>query len=59
MQEKKENYKVMNLGGVPTDYSDKNNWAHLPENTDNAVDTFFIYPTLYVNPEPDAPTLFR
>ena len=46
----------MNLVGVPTDYSDKNNWAHLPENTDNAVDTFFIYPTLYVNPEPDAPT---
>ena len=47
----------MNLVGVPTDYSDKNNWAHLPENTDNAVDTFFIYPTLYVNPEPDAPTI--
>ena len=57
MQENKENYKVMNLVGVPTDYSDKNNWAHLPENTDNAVDTFFIYPTLYVNPEPDAPTI--
>lgn len=57
MQEKKENYKVKNLVGVPTDYSDKNNWAHLPENTDNAVDTFFIYPTLYVNPEPDAPTI--
>ena len=31
MQEKKENYKVKNLVGVPTDYSDKNNWAHLPE----------------------------
>ena len=57
MQEKKENYKVTNLVGVPTDCSDKNNWAHLPENTDNAVDTFFIYPTLYVNPEPDAPAI--
>ncbi len=57
MQDKKENYKVTNLVGVPTDYSDKNNWAHLPENTDNAVDTFFIYPTLYINPEPDAPTI--
>ncbi len=57
MQEKKENYKIKNLVGVPTNYSDKNNWAHLPENTDNAVDTFFIYPTLYVNPEPDAPTI--
>ena len=56
MQEK-ENYKVMNLVGVPTDYSDKNNWAYLPENTDHAVDTFFIYPTLYINPEPDAPAI--
>lgn len=56
MQEK-ENYKVMNLVGVPTDYSDKNNWAHLPEKTDNAVDTFFIYPTLYTNPEHDAPAI--
>ena len=57
MQEKQDNYKVMNLVGVPTDYSDKNNWAHLPENTDNAVDTFFIYPTVYMNPEPDAPAI--
>ncbi len=57
MQEKQDNYKVMNLVGVPTDYSDKDNWAHLPENTDNAVDTFFIYPTVYMNPEPDAPAI--
>ena len=52
-----ENYKVKNLVGVPPDYSDENNWAHLPENTDNAVDTFFIYPTVYVNPEPGAPEI--
>ena len=52
-----ENYKVKNLVGVPTDYSDENNWAHLPENTDKAVDTFFIYPTVYVNPEPGAPEI--
>ena len=57
MQDEKENYKVMNLVGVPTDYSDENNWAHLPENTDKAVDTFFIYPTVYVNPEPGAPEI--
>ncbi len=57
MQEKNENYKVTNLVGVPTDYSDENNWAYLPENTDKAVDTFFIYPTLYINPEPDAPAI--
>ena len=55
MQEKNGNYKVTNLVGVPTNYSDENNWAYLPENTDKAVDTFFIYPTLYINPEPDAP----
>lgn len=30
---------------------------HLPKNTDKAVDTFFIYPTLYINPEPIAPTI--
>lgn len=57
MQDKNENYKVTNLVEVPTDYSDENNWAHLPENTDKAVDTFFIYPTLYFNPEPDAPAI--
>ena len=56
MQEK-ENYKVKDLVGVPTDYSDENNWVHLPENTDKAVDTFFIYPTVYINPEPDAPKI--
>lgn len=57
MQDKNENYKVINLVGVLTDYSDENNWAHLPENTDKVVDTFFIYPTLYFNPEPDAPAI--
>lgn len=46
----KSQYKVMNLVGIPTDYSDKNNWAHLPENPDKEVDTFFIYPTVYINP---------
>ena len=57
MQNEKQNYKVTNLVGVPTDYSNENNWAHLPENTDKAVDTFFIYPTVYINPELDAPAI--
>ena len=57
MQNEKQNYNVTNLVGVPTDYSNENNWAHLPENTDKAVDTFFIYPTVYINPEPDAPKI--
>ena len=50
-------YRVTNLVGTPTDYSDKNNWFHLPENTDKPVDTFFIYPTVYINPAPDAPII--
>ncbi len=50
-------YKVTNLVGTPTDYSNRNNWVHLPENTDKEVDTFFVYPTVYVNPAPDAPTI--
>ena len=57
MQDEKQNYKIMNLVGIPTNYSDENNWAHLPKNIDKAVDTFFIYPTVYVNPEPDAPAI--
>ena len=50
-------YKVKNLVGTPTDYSDKNNWVHLPENTDKDVDTFFLYPSVYINPAPDAPEI--
>ncbi|MEE1156852.1 MAG: DUF3089 domain-containing protein [Methanobrevibacter sp.] len=57
MSDENQKYKVQNLVGVPTDYSDENNWAHLPENADKAVDTFFIYPTLYFNPNPTAPTI--
>ena len=52
-----EGYKVTHLVGTPTDYSDTDNWAHLPENTDKDVDTFFVYPTVYINPRPDAPTI--
>ena len=50
-------YKVTNLIGKPTDYSNRNNWVHLPENTDKEVDTFFVYPTVYINPETDAPAI--
>ena len=50
-------YKVTNLVGTPTDYANKNNWAHLSENADKEVDTFFVYPTAYINPAPDAPAI--
>ena len=52
-----DDYKVTNLVGAPTDYSDKNNWFRLPEKADKDVDTIFLYPTVYVNPAPDAPAI--
>ena len=52
-----DGYKVTDLVGTPTDYSDENNWAHLPDNTDKPVDTFFVYPTVYINPAEDAPSI--
>lgn len=57
MSQKTQGYKVTNLVGTPTDYSDKNNWAHLPKIADKDVDTLFIYPTVYINPEPGAPAI--
>ena len=51
------NYQVSNLVGTPTDYSDTNNWAHLPDKADKEVDTFFVYPTVYINSSPDAPEI--
>ena len=50
-------YRVQNLVGTPTDYSDRGMWAHLPEVADKPVDTFFIYPTLYIDPTPGAPDI--
>lgn len=50
-------YQVTDLVGTPTDYSDSENWAHLPEQGDKPVDTFFVYPTVYINPSEDAPAI--
>ncbi len=50
-------YKVTNLVVTPTDYSDKSNWFRLPEKADKDVDTVFFYPTVYINPAPDAPAI--
>ena len=57
MYEESQKYRVTNLVGTPTDYSDKNNWVHLPENADKEVDTFFVYPTVYINRAPGAPEI--
>ena len=45
------------LIGTPSDYSDVNNWAYLPEETVHEVDTFFIYPTVYSSAAPGAPKI--
>ena len=52
-----DGYKVTDLAGTPSDYSDKNNRVYMPENADKEVDTFFLYPTVYFNPAPDAPQI--
>ena len=57
MSEETQSYKVTNLVGTPTDYSNERNWAHLPKCADKDVDTFFVYPTLYIDPRPGAPDL--
>ena len=57
MIDESQKYRVTNLFGTPTDYSEKSNWAHLPENADCKVDTFFVYPSVYFNMAPDAPTI--
>ena len=36
------------------DYSDPSNWYQIPEITKD-VDTFFIYPTLFMDAEKNAP----
>ena len=54
---KTQQYRVTNLVGTPTDYSKESNWAHLPDTSDQDVDVFFVYPTVYMNPAPDAPTV--
>lgn len=38
---KEQGYKITNLVGTSSDYSDKNNWLNTP-NTDKPVDTLFI-----------------
>ena len=50
-------YEMKDLVGVPTDYSKESNWVHLPKDADKEVDTFFVYPTVYINPAPDAPAI--
>lgn len=49
-------YPIEPLVGEATDYADADNWASLPEALKDA-DTFYIYPTAYINTDPDAPAI--
>lgn len=50
-------YKVTNLVGTPTDYSDKNNWVHITENPDKEEDKMLRYGVM--EQFKDAPSLFK
>ena len=45
------------LAGVPSDYSNPDNWASLPQKPDKKADTIYIYPTAYINTAKDAPEI--
>lgn len=49
-------YEITDIVGESSDYSNKDNWVSIPEITKD-VDTFYIYPTVYINPSPDAPAI--
>lgn len=54
MTEKKTVF-FSNMAGVPTDYSNKSNWLHLPDAAPYDVDIFYLYPSTYAPKEADAP----
>lgn len=41
-------FEITDLKGAPSDYSDSGNWMKIPEIT-HEVDTFYIYPTCYID----------
>lgn len=49
-------YQIKDLVGTPCDYSDENNWASIPAITYD-VDTVYVYPTVYSNANPSAPSI--
>lgn len=44
---------IADLAGTPSDYSNTDNWMTIPEIT-HAVDTFYLYPTCYLDDSEDA-----
>lgn len=46
-------YEISDLEGEPSDYSKEENWMKIPEITHD-VDTFYLYPTSYLDESEDA-----
>lgn len=42
---------------IPSDYSDPDNWLHVPEEATQPVDTFYVYPTIVTDPSEGAPSI--
>lgn len=51
--EAEENTGIAKLEGTPSDYAKQENWMKIPEIT-HEVDTFYIYPTCYLDESEDA-----
>lgn len=51
--EAKEEFEITKLKGTPSDYSNEENWMRIPEIT-HEVDTFYLYPTCYMDESEDA-----
>ena len=45
------------LTGTPSDYSDPDNWASLPQEPDKKADTVYLYATAYISSAKDAPEI--
>lgn len=45
------------LVGVASDYSFDDNWLMVPEEITKEVDTFYVYPTIITDTDPDAPEI--
>ena len=56
VQSQTEGYEFGELVGTPSDYSNPDNWYQIPDIT-KKVDTFYIYPTSYIDLDKDAPLI--
>ncbi len=52
-QGQEENFEIEGLVGEPSDYAAEENWMKLPQIT-HEVDTFYLYPTCYLDESEDA-----